>query len=151
VKRTRRPCWQAQTASPIARCVFAAPAFADEDDRLAVVDPGALGQRGDRRLGHLWVVGEAEVLGPLHEREAGVDQPSSLAPLGALLVLGLEQRGEVGDRRLLLARGLAGERPEAAAHGRRLELRGVRLDQRLERGCLRGPGHREPPSVRSSS
>lgn len=66
-----------------------------EDDRLAVVDPRAFCERGDRRLGHLRVVGEAKLLEPLDDRKAGVDKPPALAALCALGVLGLEQRGEV--------------------------------------------------------
>jgi site-specific DNA recombinase len=41
---------------------FAGPALADQDHRLAVVDPGALGERGDRCLRDLGVLGEPEVL-----------------------------------------------------------------------------------------
>ena len=77
--------------------------------RLAVVDPGALGERGDRGLRDVGVVGEAEVLEALDGREAGVDQAALLAALGAFGHLGLQQRGEVGDRRLLLAGGLGGQ------------------------------------------
>ena len=72
-----------------------------------------------------------------------------LAAFGAFGHLGLQQRAEVGDRRLLLARGLRGERAEAAADGRELELDRVRLDQRLQRRGLRvlgRGGHRGPPS-----
>jgi len=38
------------------------PGVADEDDRLAVVDPAAFRERGDRGLRDLGVVGEAELL-----------------------------------------------------------------------------------------
>jgi hypothetical protein len=93
------------------------------------------------------VVGEAEVLQALDDREARVDQTTTFAALGALGHLGLQQRAEVGDRRLLLAGDLGGELAEAAAHGRQLELDRVRLDQRLKRRGLRvGSGHRVPPS-----
>jgi hypothetical protein len=63
---------------------FAGPRFAGEDDRLAVVEPGALCERGDRGLRHRGVVGEAEVLEPFQQGEAGVEQATSLAPLGPL-------------------------------------------------------------------
>jgi hypothetical protein len=63
---------------------LAGPAVADEDHALAVVDPGAVGQRGDRGLRDVGVVGEAEVLQALDGREAGVDQAALLAALGAL-------------------------------------------------------------------
>jgi len=49
------------------------------------------------------------------------------------LLFGLQQGGEVGDRRLLLAQCLVGELTEAPADRGELELGGVRLDQRLER------------------
>ena len=91
---------------------LAGAALADEHDRLAVVDPGALGQGGDRGLGHLGVIVEAEVLEPFDDREPGVDQPALFAAFGALGDLGLKQRGEVGERGLLLARCLGGELPE---------------------------------------
>ena len=70
-------------------------------------------------------------------REAGVDQAAALAAFGALGHLGLQQRGEVGDRGLLLAGGFGGERAEAAADGRQLEL-----DRRAPRSA--------PPAPRSS-
>ena len=99
--------------------------------------------------GTVGVVGEAEVLEALDLREARVDQAASFAAFGAFGHLGLQQRAEVGDRGLLLARGLGGERAEAAADGRELELDRVRLDQRLQRRGLRVAGrggHRVPPS-----
>ena len=71
-----------------------------------------------------------------------------LAAFGAFGHLGFQQRAEVGDRGLLLARRFGGQRAEAPADGRELELDGVRLDQRLQRrglGVGRG-GHRVPPS-----
>ena len=124
------------------------PRVADEDHRLAVIDPGALGERGDRGLRDLRVVGEAEVLEPFDLREAGVDQPAPLAAFGAFGHLGLQQRAEVGDRGLLLAGRLGGQCAEAAADGRELQLDRVRLDQRLQRRGLRVAcgGHRAPPS-----
>ena len=60
-----------------------------------------------------------------------------LRALGALGHLGFQQRPEVGDRRLLLARGLGGQCAETPADGRELELDRVRLDQRLQRRGLR--------------
>ena len=87
--------------------------------------------------GTVGVVGEAEVLQALDQREARVDQAAAFAALGAFGHLGLQQRGEVGDRGLLLAGGFGGERAEAAADGRQLELDRVRLDQRLQRRGLR--------------
>ena len=83
--------------------------IADEDHALAVVDPGAFGERGERGLGHLRVVFEAKILQALDQGEPGVEQATSLAPLGTLLHLGLEKRGEVGERGLLLAGGLGGQ------------------------------------------
>ncbi len=68
---------------------FAGTAVAEEDDALAVIDPGALGERGDRGLGDLWVLLEAEILQAFGEREAGVDEPSAFAALSALCDLGL--------------------------------------------------------------
>ena len=47
---------------------LAGPAVAEEDDGLAVIDPGALRERGDRGLGDLRVLVEAEVLQALGER-----------------------------------------------------------------------------------
>ena len=126
---------------------LAGAAVADQDDAVAVIDPGALGERGDRGLRDLRVISEPEVLQPFDLREPRVDQPALLAALGAFGHLGLQQRGEVGDRGLLLADGFLGQRAEAAADGRELELDGVRVDQRLQRGgagVLRG-GHRAPP------
>ena len=43
---------------------LAGAAVTDQDHRLAVVDPGSLGERGDRCLRHLGVVGEVEVVEP---------------------------------------------------------------------------------------
>jgi hypothetical protein len=120
-------------------------AVADEDDALAVVDPGALRQGGDRGLGDVGVVLEAEILQAFDLRESCVDQPAFLAALRAFGDLGLQQRAEVRERGLLLARRFGGERFEAAADGRELELDRVRLDQRFQRGGLRvssGRGHR---------
>ena len=117
--------------------------------RLAVIDPRSLGERGDRGLRDLRVVGEAEVLEAFDLREPGVDQPALLAPLGAFGHLGLEQRGRVRDRGLLLAEGFGGQRPEPAADGREFQLDRVRLDQRFQGRGLRVAGrcrHRVPPS-----
>ena len=72
--------------------------------RSVIQEPSA--ERGDRGLGDRRVVGEAEVLEALDLREARVDQAAAFAALGALGHLGLQQRAEVGDRGLLLARGL---------------------------------------------
>jgi len=99
--------------------------------------------------GTLGFVVEAEVLQTLDRREARVDQAPAFAALGALGHLGLEQRAEVGDRRLLLADRFDSERAEAPSDGRELELDRVRLDQRLQRRRLRVLGrgrHRVPPS-----
>jgi hypothetical protein len=71
---------------------------AEEDHALAVVDPGAFGERGDRRLGDVGVVGEAEILQPLDRGEARIDQAAAFSALGALGGLGFQQRAEVGDR-----------------------------------------------------
>ena len=128
---------------------FAGPAVADEDHRLAVIDPRSLGERRDRGLGDLGVVGEPEVLEPFDLREPCVDQSALLAPLGAFGHLRLQQRPEIGDGGLLLAERFGRECFESAADGRELQLDRVRLDQRLERGGLRaasgGGGHRVPP------
>jgi hypothetical protein len=97
VKRTRRPWWQAQTRECSRQVRLAGAAVADQDHRLAVVDPGALGERGDRGLRDGGVVGEAEVLQALDGREAGVDQAPLLAALGAFGHVGFQQRAEVGD------------------------------------------------------
>src|SRR5438034_512150 len=64
---------------------LAGAAVAGEDDGLAVVDPGAVGERGDRRLRQRGVVVEAEVLEPFEQGEAGVEQAAALSVLGALL------------------------------------------------------------------
>jgi hypothetical protein len=111
---------------------LAASRFTDEHDRLAVIDPGAVGERGDRCLRHLGVVSELEFLQPLDDREPRVDQASLLAAFGAFGHLGFEQRGEVGDRGLLLAGCFGGHLPEPALDGREFELGRVRLDQRLQ-------------------
>ena len=147
VKRTRRPAWQAQTASAVARCVLPVPRVADQDHAVAVIDPGALGERGDRGLRDLRVLGEAEVLQALDRREPRVDQAPAFATFGAFGHLGLQQRAEVGDRGLLLAGGFLGERAEAAADGRQLQIDRVRLDQRFQgRGLGVRRGHHVPPS-----
>ena len=136
MKRTRRPCWQAQTASAIARCVLPVPRVADQHDRIAVVDPRALGERRDRRLRHAGVISEPELLQALEQREPRVQQPPAFAAFGAFVHLGLEQRREVRDRGLLLAGRLRGHLPEPGLDGRELQLGRVRLDQRLQRRGL---------------
>ena len=65
-------------------------AVTDQDDALAVTDPGAFRERGDRGLRDLRVVGEAELLQSFDLREARLDQPAFLAALGALGDLGLQ-------------------------------------------------------------
>ncbi len=150
-------CGEADASSLVAgadreRCGqhrLACAGVADEYHALAVVDPGAFGQGGDRRLWNLGVVGEPEVLEAFDLREPGVDQPAFLATLGAFGHLRFQQRGEVRDRGLLLAERFGGERFEPAPHGWELQLDRVRLDQRFQRGDLRvagGCGHRVPPS-----
>ena len=67
----------------------------DPSARAAIVACGTLG-----------LSCEAEVLEAFDLREPCVDQPALLAPLGAFGHLGLEQRAEVRDRGLLLARAL---------------------------------------------
>ena len=84
--------------------------------------PAELGEHARRRarcLRDLRVLVEAEVLEVLQRGEAGVVQAPSLASLGALGDLGLQERGEVGDRWLLLAGRFVGERFEAPAPERR--------------------------------
>ena len=130
---------------------FAGAALAGEDDRVAVGDPGALGERGDRRLRHVGVVVEAEVVEPFQQGEAGVEEPPSFAALGSLLHLALEQRGEVGERRLLGAGRFGGERAEAAADGRQVQLGGVRVDERLERREVGLRAHDVAPRLSSRS
>ena len=90
---------------------LAGAALAAEDDRLAVCDPGALGERSDRRLRDGGVVGEAEVLEPFERGEAGVEQASALATLGPFGYFGFEQGGQVGERCLLRSGRLSGEEP----------------------------------------
>jgi hypothetical protein len=107
---------------------LACAAVAEEDDALAVIDPGALRERGDRGLGDLRVLIEAEVLHALGEREPGVDQPSVFAALSALGDLGFQERGEVRSRGLLVACGLRGEGAEACPDCGELKLAGVHVD-----------------------
>jgi len=130
---------------------FAGARFAAEDDRFAVVDPGALGERGDGGLRDGGVVVEAEVLEPLEHGEAGVEQAAALSALGALGDLGFEQGGEVGERRLLRSGGFLGERAEAAAHGGQVQLLRVCLDQCFECGGLRLGAHRAAPRLSRAS
>lgn len=92
------------------------------DDRVAVVDPRAVRQRGDRCLRDLRVVGEPELLQAFEQREAGVQQATTFAAFGALLVLGFQERGEVRDRGLLLAGRLSGHLPEPRLDGREFQL-----------------------------
>ena len=82
---------------------LAGAAVADQDDAVAVIDPGPLGERGDRGLRDLRVVLKPEVLQPLDLRKPRVDQPALLPALGPLGRLGFQQRGQVGDRGLLFA------------------------------------------------
>src|ERR1039458_702585 len=126
-------------------------AVAEEDHRLAVVDPGALRQRGDRGLGDLRVLLEAEVLQALHQGKTRVDQPSAFAAFSSLTDLGLQQRREIGGRGLLVACRLLGERAEASPDGWELQLERVRVDQGLHRLDLRRGAHCAPPAATSSS
>jgi hypothetical protein len=107
---------------------FPAARFTVQDDALSVIDPRALRQRGDRRLGHLGVVGETEILQAFDDWEPSIDQPPAFASLGSFLVLGFQQRRQIGNRGLLLARRLGGELPEPTLDGGELELGRVRLD-----------------------
>ena len=86
VKRTRRPCWQAQTARRDRQVCLAGTRVADQDDRVAVVDPGAVRERGDRGLRDLGVISEPELLQAFEQREPRVEQPSAFASLGAFLI-----------------------------------------------------------------
>ena len=61
--------------------------------------------------GYLRVICEPELLQAFEQREAGVEESSALAALGAFVHLGFEQRCQVRDRCLLLA-GLP-QRPSA--------------------------------------
>ena len=126
---------------------FAGAAVADEDHRLAVADPGALGEGGDRGLRDLRVVSEAEVLQALERGEPRVEQAPSLASLCAFGGLGFEQRSEVGSRGLLLAGGFLGQAAEAALDRWELELGGVRFDEGFHRrgAGLLGRRHDRPP------
>ena len=108
---------------------LAGAGVADEDDALAVIDPGSFGERGDRGLGGLGVVGEAELLQALDRGEAGFEQPAAFSALSAFGHFGLQERGKVGGRGLLLAGRFGGHRPEAGLDGRQLQLGGVRLDR----------------------
>jgi hypothetical protein len=115
---------------------LAGAAVADQDHRLAVSDPRALRQGGDRGLRDPLVLIEAEVLQVFQRGEPGVDQAALLASFGAFGDLGLHERGEIGDRWLLLAGRFVGEGLEAPADREELQLGGVRDDHRLKR---RGP------------
>src|SRR6266545_5979598 len=66
---------------------LAGAALAGEDDRFAVIEPGAVGEGGDRRLRDGGVVVEAEVLEPFQQGEAGVEEAPALSALGSLLYL----------------------------------------------------------------
>jgi hypothetical protein len=79
---------------------------------LAVVDPGAFGECGDRGLRDGRGVVEVKVLQAFDQREPRVEQPAAFAAFGDL---GVQQRGQVGDRRLLLADGVGSELAESAA------------------------------------
>jgi hypothetical protein len=52
------------------------------DSRSSIHDP--LRQSGDRCLGHLGVIDEAELLKALAQREARIDQASSFSAFGSL-------------------------------------------------------------------
>src|SRR5947209_3984448 len=58
---------------------LAGAAVANQDDRVTVIDPGALSERGDRGLRDLRVVGEPEVLESFDLWKPRVDQPAFLA------------------------------------------------------------------------
>jgi hypothetical protein len=81
-----------------------------------------------------------EVLEAFDLREPRVDQPAFLAALGAFGHLGLQQRGQVRDRGLLLTQRFSGQGFEPAANRREFQLDRVRLDQRLQRGGRRVAG-----------
>jgi len=102
-------------------------------------DPGALGERGDRGLGDLRVLVEAEILESFDQREARVDEASSFASLGAFLDFCFQERGEVRERGLLLAGRFGRERSEPSPDCGEVQLAGVRFDERFERlGLGRG-------------
>ena len=141
VKRTRRPAWQAQTASAVARCVLPVPespiritlsrsSIQEPSASAAIVAWGTFGFSAKRKSSRRLIAG----------KRASMQAPA-LATFGAFGHLGLQQRAEVGDRGLLLAGGFLGERAEAAADGRQLEIDRVRFDQRFQgRGLRVGAG-----------
>ena len=80
VKRTRRPCWQAQTARAVASIVLPVPdsPMRITDSRSSIQEPSASA-----------AIVACEILGlsakrkssrRFDDREAGFDQPSFLAP-----------------------------------------------------------------------
>jgi hypothetical protein len=85
------------------------------------------------------------------KREPRVDQPSSLAAVGSLGDLGLQQRGQVRGGGLLIAGRFLSQRPEPPADSREFQLDGVRLDQRFHRLDLRRHAHRLAPTWSSWS
>ena len=106
--------WQAQTASAVASIVLPVPESPMKitDSRSSIQEPSA--SAAIVACGTFGLSVEAEVLEAFDVREARVDQAASFAAFGAFGDLGLQQRGEVGDRGLLLADGFGGERAEAA-------------------------------------
>ena len=65
---------------------LAGAAVTDQDHRLAVVDPGSLGERGDRGRGTLGLSAKRKSSRRLICGEAGLDQAAAFAPLGALAI-----------------------------------------------------------------
>jgi hypothetical protein len=107
---------------------LACAAVAEEDDALAVIDPGALRERGDVAWGIFGFSSKRKSSMRLVSGNLGVDQPSVFAALSALGDLGFQERGEVRGRGLLVACGLRGEGAEACPDCGEVKLAGVRVD-----------------------
>ena len=86
VKRTRRPCWQAQTASAVASIVLPVPLSPMKItlSRSVIQEPSA--SAAIVAWGTVGVVGEDEVFEAFDLREARVDQAPAFAAFGAFLV-----------------------------------------------------------------
>src|SRR5262249_14852112 len=103
---------------------LAGAGVAEQHDRLALVQVGAGGQAGEDGRGDGRVGVGAEVGQPFDAREAGFGDAAGAAAGGAVIQLGGEDFGEVGQVGGVFPGGDLGEAGGLVADGGQLELAG---------------------------
>ena len=117
---------------------LAGAAVTEQHDRLARVDPGAGGQRGQLRGRDARHGVEVELAQPLQPREARFGDSAGAAPLAAFVDLGGEHLGEEAEVGVPFPQRDLGQTLRLVAHGGQVQFPRCRADGGLSGGVASG-------------